>query len=99
VNCSWVDGDEPRSSARLFRCSAAHRAFAPQTTAFGLVAQPQFEMMRERPPAAFGGSPPREGEIKYFPPREGEAAEAAGGRSHTISLIRVFLLLILLSTI
>jgi len=28
------------------------------TTALGRVAQPQFQIVCERPPAAFGGSPP-----------------------------------------
>jgi len=41
----------------------------------------------DRPPAAFGGSPPHEGENRHCPPREGDsasggAAASAGGRSH-----------------
>ena len=42
-------------------------------------------MVCERPPAAFGGSPPHEGEIKlYSPPREGEtrAKRARGSLTH-----------------
>src|SRR5262249_18933696 len=34
------------------------------TTAFGRLAQPRFQMVFERPPAAFGGSPPHGGENK-----------------------------------
>ena len=46
----------------------------------GHVAQLQFEMVCERPPAAFGGSPPHGG---------GDASEASEGVAHTPSRIAV----------
>jgi hypothetical protein len=49
-----------------------------QPMAFGRVAQLQFKMMCERPPAAFGGSPPHGGGEYVISRSE------RGGRSHII---------------
>src|SRR5262249_32461497 len=49
--------------------------------------EPRFEMAYERPPAAFGGSPPHEGENKHNLPivRGRRERSERGGRSHSIS--------------
>jgi len=67
-------------------CLAAEDSFAAprlirptiQSTACGRVAQPQFQMVCERPPAAFGGSPPRQEETR--------AKRARGSLTHHLEL-------------
>ena len=74
------------SGERFFRRSAAHRAFDRQTTAFGRVAQHRFEVVCERPPAAFRRlSPSQRGRIFNLPLVRGRRERSErGGRSHTI---------------
>ena len=45
-----LHGDEPRSGGRIFRRYAARLSVSTVPTAFGRVAQLQFEMVCERPP-------------------------------------------------
>jgi hypothetical protein len=73
------------SGERFFRRSAAHRAFDRQTTAFG-VAQRRFEVVCERPPAAFRRlSPSQRGRIFNLPLMRGRRERSErGGRLHTI---------------
>jgi hypothetical protein len=46
-------------------------------------------MLCERPPAAFGGSPPHEGENLISPSVRGSASEASEGVAHTPSQLEL----------